>query len=63
MSSGSHMEAYRYLKVSRMAVGLNYIPLNGLTIKAEYSKRFLTKTYNDEPSVSIGVTYAGWFNL
>lgn len=63
MSSGTHMAAYRYLKVGRMAVGLNYVPLNGLTIKAEYSKRFLTQTYNDEPSVSIGVTYAGWFNL
>ena len=32
-----------------------------LVIKAEYSKRFLKSQYNDEPSISLGVTYTGDF--
>ena len=32
-----------------------------IVIKAEYSKRFLKSQYNDEPSISLGVTYTGDF--
>ena len=53
--------SYDYTAVKRMAVGLNYYPVPEIAIKAEYSHRFLKNLYNDEPSVSIGVTYEGFF--
>lgn len=45
----------------RMAAGINYYPIRDIVIKAEYSKRFYKSVYNDEPSVSLGVAYAGFF--
>ncbi|MDR0348096.1 MAG: hypothetical protein LBH90_01210 [Tannerella sp.] len=45
----------------RMAAGINYYPIRDIVIKAEYSKRFYKPPYNDEPSVSLGVAYAGFF--
>lgn len=45
----------------RMAVGINYYPLREVAVKAEYSKRFYRKQYNNEPSVSLGVVYSGYF--
>lgn len=47
----------------RIAVGLNYYPIRDLVIKAEYSHRFYRSPYNNEPSLSLGVAYAGFFNL
>ena len=44
-----------------MAVGFNYHPIRQIVVKGEYSKRFLKKMYNDEPSVSVGVAYEGFF--
>ena len=32
-----------------------------IAVKAEYSHRFLKSQYNDEPSVSIGIAYQGFF--
>lgn len=52
---------YEYTKKKRMAFGLNYMPMKQIVVKAEYSKRFLKSQYNNEPSVSIGVAYEGWF--
>ena len=45
----------------RLAAGINYYPMRDIVIKAEYSKRFYKSVYNDEPSVSLGVAYAGFF--
>lgn len=42
-------------------VGLNYKPLAEITVKAEYAYRQLKSQFNDEPTLSLGVTYAGWF--
>ena len=53
--------AYDYTFVRRMAAGINYFPVPEICVKAEYSHRFLRSKYNDEPSVSIGVAYEGWF--
>lgn len=53
--------SYDYTEVKRMAVGFNYHPIRQIVIKGEYSKRFLKSLYNDEPSVSIGVAYEGFF--
>ena len=53
--------SYDYTSVKRMAAGVNYYPVKQIAIKAEYSHRFLKSKYNDEPSVSIGVAYEGFF--
>jgi opacity protein-like surface antigen len=42
-------------------VGLNYKPLAEITVKAEYAYRQLKSQFNDEPTLSLGVTYAGWW--
>ena len=60
-AAGKQKVAYKYDRVKRMAVGVNYSPISQITIKGEYSNRFLSHGYNNEPSVSLGITYAGWF--
>ena len=57
----SEQQQYEYTKKKRMAVGVNWMPVPQVAVKAEYSKRFLNSQYNDEPSVSIGVAYQGFF--
>ena len=52
---------HEYTKKIRMAFGLNYYPLPQIAVKAEYSKRFLRSLYNNEPSVSLGIAYEGFF--
>ena len=76
MASGTYKSMYKYTKKYRCAFGMNYSPLKQITIKAEYSYRFFEKPnnngltsdsplykqpYNNEPSISLGVTYCGWF--
>ena len=57
----SEAPSYSYTKKNRIAFGVNYYPLPQIVVKAEYSKRFLNSGYNDEPSVSVGVAYEGFF--
>ncbi len=52
---------YGWCGKHRMAIGVNYFPMKEIVLKAEYSKRFYTSQYNDEPSVSFGIAYAGTF--
>ena len=76
MASGTYKSLYQYTKKYRCAFGVNYSPVKQITIKGEYSYRFFEKPnnnglasdsplykqpYNNEPSVSVGVTYSGWF--
>ena len=76
MASGTYKSLYQYTKKYRCAFGVNYSPMKQITIKGEYSYRFFEKPnnnglasdsplykqpYNNEPSVSVGVTYSGWF--
>ena len=76
MASGSYESMYKYTKKYRWALGVNYSPIKQITIKGEYSYRFFEKPdnnglapdsplyrqpYNNEPSLSLGVTYTGWF--
>ena len=76
MASGTYESMYKYTKKYRCAFGVNYSPVKQITIKGEYSYRFFEKPnnnglasdsplykqpYNNEPSVSVGVTYTGWF--
>jgi len=52
---------YTYTDKHRIAVGLNWLPIPQIAVKAEYSHRFLKEQYNPEPSVSLGIAYAGFF--
>lgn len=61
-ASGNKKVAYEFDHVKRMAVGLNYMPIPQIIVKAEYAKRFLAEEYNNEPSLSIGIAFVGWFN-
>ncbi len=54
--------SYRWTERHRIAAGINYYPVKEVVIKAEYSQRFFHKEFNNEPSVSIGVAYAGFFS-
>ena len=54
-------ELAEWTQKHRIAVGLNYMPLPQIAVKAEYSHRFLKAGYNPEPSISIGVCYMAWF--
>lgn len=60
--AGSNSD-YKWTERHRLAVGVNYYPLKDVVIKAEFSERFLHEQYNNEPSISLGVCYAGFFNL
>lgn len=52
---------YTWCGKHRIALGLNYYPMKDIVLKAEYSKRFFKKEYNNEPSVSVGIAYSGFF--
>ena len=47
----------------RIAAGVNYYPIKDIVLKGEYSIGLLQNPYNNEPSISFGVAYAGLFNL
>jgi len=59
--ASSNMEKYGYTNVKRMAIGINYMPVKGVVVKADYSHRFLKSLYNNEPSLNVGIAYQGWF--
>lgn len=76
MQSSTQQSAYGWCGKRRWAVGINYSPVSQVIVKAEYSHRSFDGTgltytsssgqtfpleYNNEPSISIGVTYCGWF--
>ena len=48
-------------KRQRIAFGVNYKPIKDIVIKAEYSNRLLDSKFNNEPSLALGVAYAGTF--
>ncbi len=52
---------YTYTDKHRFAVGVNWLPIPQIAVKAEYSHRFLKEQYNNEPSVSVGIAYMGFF--
>ena len=60
-ASDTKNTSYGYTKVQRIAAGINYMPLKEIVVKAEYSHRFLDSQYNNEPSINIGIAYAGLF--
>lgn len=48
-------EKYAYLETNSIAFGVNYMPVKGVVVKADYSQRMLKSPYNNEPSVNVGV--------
>lgn len=58
-SSGA--PSYLWTERHRIAAGLNYFPMKQIVVKAEFSERLLHKSYNNEPSVSLGIAYCGYF--
>ncbi len=61
MKKGTHKVAYEWCEKKRMALGVNFFPMKEIVVKAEYSKRILNSQYNNEPSISLGIAYCGWF--
>lgn len=59
-ASGTQLR-YPYTEKNRIAFGFNYYPIKQIVVKGEYSHRFLKSAYNNEPSVSLGVAYEGFF--
>ena len=51
-----------YTEKIRIACGLNWRPLPQIAVKCEYSHRFLKSEYIDEPSISLGIAYMGFFS-
>lgn len=47
----------------RIAFGVNYYPMKDIVLKGEYSLGILKNKFNNEPAVSLGVAYSGFFNL
>lgn len=45
----------------RMAFGVNYYPIRDIVVKGEYAIGLLKKPFNNEPAISLGVAYSGWF--
>lgn len=52
---------YEWTDRSRIAFGFNYHPTKQIVVKGEYSNRFLKSKFNNEPSISLGIAYAGFF--
>lgn len=52
---------YDWTRRSRIAAGVNYFPIRDIVVKAEYSIGLLPKPYNNEPAISLGIAYAGFF--
>lgn len=45
----------------KISAGLNWYPLPQIVVKGEYTYGILSRKYNNEPAVSLGVAYCGWF--
>lgn len=58
---GAGQNHFDFTAKNRIAAGFNYYPVPQIAVKGEFSKRFLKSGYNNEPSVSIGIAYQGFF--
>lgn len=45
----------------RVAAGINYYPIKQVVVKGEYAIGLMREPYNNEPSISIGIAYSGFF--
>ena len=56
-----YQQDYTFTDVPRIAAGINWLPILQIAVKAEFSERFRDSRYNNEPSVSVGIAYMGFF--
>ncbi|MCR5049672.1 MAG: hypothetical protein K6A36_01155 [Paludibacteraceae bacterium] len=66
-------DMYSWCGRHRAALGINYYPIEQIGVKAEFAYGILKqgtrsdgsrgKLYNDEPQLSIGIVYAGFYQL
>lgn len=61
MRKGNTKSTYAWCEKRVMAFGVNYQPMKEIVVKCEWSKRMFESPYNDEPSLSMGIAYSGWF--
>ena len=52
---------YKWCGKHRIAAGINWYPIKDIVVKAEYSKRFYVAPFNNEPSITFGIAFSGWF--
>ncbi|MGM9713521.1 MAG: hypothetical protein ACI3Y5_05315 [Prevotella sp.] len=57
----AEQQRYEYTAKTHVAAGINWMPVPQIVVKAEWSRRFLKSQYNDEPSISLGIAYQGFF--
>ena len=57
----SAITMYDWTEKHVMTLGFNYYPIKEVVVKAEFSERFLKEQYNNEPMISLGVAYSGFF--
>ena len=57
----SAITMYDWTERHVMTLGMNYYPIKQVVVKAEFSERFLKEQYNNEPMISLGVAYSGFF--
>jgi hypothetical protein len=50
-----------WTKKTIISGGINYYPTKEIVVKAEYSFRKFNASYNNEPTFSLGIAYAGLF--
>lgn len=53
--------SYDWCGRQRVAFGVNYYPIRDIVIKGEYAVGLLKSKYNNEPSLSLGIAYSGFF--
>ncbi len=67
---GDHYNSYvpadgqtlmKYTLKTVVSAGLNWMPTPEIAVKCEYMYRILPSGFNNEPSINIGVAYAGFF--
>ncbi|MDR2882846.1 MAG: hypothetical protein LBU98_03620, partial [Alistipes sp.] len=61
IETGAEISAKPWCEKTVVSAGLNYFPMDGLVIKAEYSLRKFNAPYNNEPTVSLGIGFSGLF--
>ncbi|MDR1861015.1 MAG: hypothetical protein LBR06_08880 [Bacteroidales bacterium] len=55
------ISAKKWCERTVISFGANWFPVQELVIKAEYTLQKLDKPYNNEPALSFGVAYSGFF--
>ncbi len=46
-----------------LTFGVNYKPIKEIVVKAEWQDRLFNSQFNNEPTISIGIAYSGFFQI